>query len=249
MNTSWGSKLPPRGIILLLALVIASIITSTLLIVLQNSQNSIPFWKKPDRAREKRGPLKIILWTGLFIINTLLLAVLGSYLFSLLSPILDGGPLPDADSPPPSILVPESESLPTSTLTPTPTPEPPPTSTPTPASTPTLEPTPMPQSKPLPTPAQSADRLEVSASYEYITFADANALIQARTTVAATRVIMSWSNMDGSSDTRPMHSVDNKNWTFFANFFEPGTFAIIITAYDENGQSASFVLNVPSPVS
>lgn len=106
-----------------------------------------------------------------------------------------------------------------------------------------------PDTDPLPTTStQSVDHMAVSASYEYFSFANADAIIQARTTVAATRVIMSWSNMNGSSDSCPMHSIDNINWFFFADFFESGTFEIVITAYDESWQSVSTVLNVPSPV-
>lgn len=239
MNVSWGFNLTPLGVILLLGFIIVAIITSIVQIVFQINTSAT---KRQDSTKQPETA-KIAVWTAVLIISTLTLSVLSNYLYAVLEPILIRNPSAGVDPPLASISVPASEVIPTPTSESPFTPEP--TAIPIPA--PTAEPAPV----PAPPPIQNVDPLIVSATYEYeyISFLDVNALIHAKTTVAATRVVMSWSNMDGSSHSQKMQSLNRTDWIFFANFFEPGTFVITITAYDENGQSASTVLNVLSPVS
>ena len=70
------------------------------------------------------------------------------------------------------------------------------------------------------------------------------AIIYATTSVRAARVTLACSAGDKYYGTWDMKTIDYINWTFYADFYEAGTFTITITAYDSGGDTAVTTLTI-----
>lgn len=146
--------------------------------------------------------------------------------------------LPTAESTP----IPTAEPTPMPTAEPTPIPTAEPTPIPTP--NPTPEPTPMPTTEPTPIPTfpPVAAGFTVSVSYQDsfvpISQSGIDVLVTATTSLPATAVCISAFTETDSYGPFNMYLM-NGEWRFCANFYERGTYTVIITAYSEDGQSAS----------
>lgn len=159
--------------------------------------------------------------------------------FESLSPAPTSTPTPTPTSTP--MLTP----TPIPTLTPTSTPALVPTSTPTPMPMPT--PTLMPTPTPAPTPTEAAESFAVSVTHfinpVQLSSEGIDVLVTAQTSLPANRVTISASSGDKEFGPFNMYGeINNQTWSFNANFYEPGNYTVVITAYSETGQvdSASF---------
>lgn len=141
-----------------------------------------------------------------------------------------------------------------SNLNPTPVP----TSAPTPISTsastaaPTPNPTPAPTAAPTPDPTQMpvASDFSVSVSYEksplQVSQKGIDVMITATTSLPASEITVSSSTETSTYGPYNMWQLDG-SWFFCANFYEEGTFTVVITAKTADGQTAtdSFIYTYP----
>lgn len=145
-------------------------------------------------------------------------------------------PSPTPAPTPAPMPTPEPTPMPTLESTPEPTPAPTPYPTPEPTSAPTPYPTPM------PTPAPTPSAFTVSVTHYVnpiqVSPSGIDIFVTAQTSYPATSVTISSSTDSQSYGPYNMYQ-GTDGWWFNANFYEKGTFTVLITAYTSDGQTAT----------